>query len=243
MFCNFFINPIKSNVSSINEEWINKITRIQTFHKSLPGYSVTPLEKLSQLAKKTGVDSILIKDESKRFGIQAFKSLGASWAIHCYLKENPGEYTFCTATDGNHGRAVAWSARIHHQKALVFMPAHTARSRILNIEKEGAEVRIIQGDYDTCVKISSETARQKGYVLIQDTSWTGYEKIPALITEGYYTQIHEIIQQLESENKKPEFDIVFLQSGVGSWAASVATYLQHLSGKSKPNIVIIEPNN
>jgi diaminopropionate ammonia-lyase len=243
MSCNFFINPYKSYISAISEEWDNKINQIHKFHKSLPGYSATSLENLPQLAGKSGVNSILIKDESKRFGIQTFKALGASWTIHSYLKENPGKYTFCTATDGNHGRAVAWSARIHKQNAIVFLPAHTVKSRILNIENEGAEVKIIQGDYDTCVRISNETARQNGYILVQDTSWTGYEKIPALITEGYYTQFHEIFQQLKTENNKPPFDIVFLQSGVGSWAASVATYLQNTFVKNKPKIVIVEPTN
>jgi diaminopropionate ammonia-lyase len=185
----------------------------------------------------------MVKDESNRYGIQSFKSLGASWAIHCYLQENPGKFTFCTATDGNHGRAVAWSARIHNQKALVFIPSYTVESRIRNIAKEGAEVRIIQEDYDICVKISNEIARQNGYVLIQDTSWKGYEKIPGLISEGYYTQFLEIIQKLKSGKHKLPFDIVFLQSGVGSWAASVATFLQNTFGEVSPKIVIVEPAN
>ena len=243
MSCHFLINSTKTYISPSLEGWNKKVNQILKFHKSLPGYSATPLINLKNLALKTGVDSILVKDESKRFGIQAFKSLGASWAIHNYLKANPGSYTFCTATDGNHGRAVAWSARIHNQKALVFMPAHTVESRIRNIEKEGAEVRIIQGDYDSCVRISSETAQKNGYILIQDTSWPGYEKIPGHITEGYFTQFHEIVQQINPGKNNVPFDIVFLQSGVGSWAASVATYLQNSFVKNKPKTVIIEPTN
>ena len=243
MSCHFVINTIKKSISPAGDEWISKADQILEFHKRLPGYSITPLEELKHLALKTGVHSIIVKDESKRFGIQAFKSLGASWAIHNYLRENPGNYTFCTATDGNHGRAVAWSARIHKQKALVFMPAHTVESRIRNIEKEGAEVRIVQGDYDTCVKLSSETAKKNGYIVIQDTAWSGYEDIPALITEGYYTQFHEIIHQVKPGKKNLPFDIVFLQSGVGSWAASVAEYLQNSFGEKKPKIVVVEPTN
>ena len=136
----YYINehaPLQSGSDLISQE---RLAEIVAYHRNLPGYSVTPLIKLDSLAGKTGVGSITIKDESERFGIQAFKSLGASWAMHCFLSQNQGNYTFCTATDGNHGRAVAWSSRIHHQRAGVFMPLSSAKSRIKNIEKEGVRV-------------------------------------------------------------------------------------------------------
>lgn len=237
----FYINKYLSGFTNRNKEFSSKVEQVFQFHRSLPDYEITPLIELNQLAIKTGVKSIYVKDESKRFRVKTFKSLGASWAIHSFLRENPGKYTFCTATDGNHGRAVAWSSRIHNQKAVVYMPSHSTRSRIRNIEEEGAKVHIIDGDYDLCVSKASKSAKQNGYILIQDTSWKGYEKIPVLITQGYYTQIHEIIQQSESENHNPSFDIVFLQSGVGSWAASLSKYLNETFGKFKPRIVIVEP--
>lgn len=217
--------------------------KIYNFHRNLPGYSATPLIRLKHLAKKTGVGSIDIKDESKRFGIQAFKSLGASWAMHSILTRSPGLHTFCTATDGNHGRAVAWSARIHNQKAIVYMPSYSVKSRVENIQKEGATVILVDGDYDLCVSKASEASKKNGFILIQDTSWKGYSRIPELITQGYYTQFFEILRESVTDKKETLFDIVFLQSGVGSWASSVSTFLNNIYGKRKPKIVIVEPNS
>lgn len=211
------------------------------FHRRLPGYRETSLYSLSSLAAKLKVDEILLKDESTRFSVGAFKSLGASWAIHSFLNRNPGNHTFCTATDGNHGRAVAWSARIFNQKAVVFMPEGSVESRINFIKDEGAQVIIVNGDYDATVARAESIARDKGYILIQDTSWEGYEDIPRLVTAGYSTQMREMDDMYEYPDKPP-FDIVFLQSGVGSWAASVSLYLINRFGKKAPALVVVEPS-
>lgn len=163
--------------------------------------------------------------------------------MNSVLTMKPGNHTFCTATDGNHGRAVAWSARIHNQKAVVYMPSYSVKSRVQNIEKEGAAVILIDGDYDHCVNEAREAAKKNDYILIQDTSWEGYRKIPALITQGYYTQFYEIIKQTIPDKVTRSFDIVFLQAGVGTWASSVSTFLHNLYREKKPKIVIVEPES
>jgi diaminopropionate ammonia-lyase len=241
--CQYYINPRARCIKGEGDDFQKKAEQVISYHKSINGYHSTSLHSLANLALKTGLQSIHIKDESSRFGLKAFKALGASWAIRCLLNENPGTYTFCTATDGNHGRAVAWSARIMNQKAVVFIPETTVQSRIRSIEKEGAAVHIVKGDYDSCVEIAAQAASKNGYVLIQDTSWKGYEKIPALITEGYYTLIHEIIQKYDPGKSTIPFDIIFLQAGVGSWASSAVKYFCNQYQKEKPKFIIVEPNS
>ncbi|MFW5820779.1 MAG: diaminopropionate ammonia-lyase [Bacteroidota bacterium] len=210
---------------------------IYEFHKSLPGYSPTPL---LDLKLKNHQQKIYLKDESLRFSMGAFKSLGASWAIANYLKKNSGSFVFCSATDGNHGRAVAWSARIFGHRAKIFMPASTVPSRIRFIEEEGARVFVIKGNYDEAVHQAREAAQEEGHVLIQDTSWEGYEYYPNMISAGYSTIIREIEKQFKSiEDKFPE--VMLLQSGVGSWAASMMLYtLRHTAYKT-PKFIIVEP--
>ncbi len=210
------------------------------FHKSLPGYAATPLIELN-LNSYTQADGakILLKDESQRFSMGAFKSLGASWAIANHLKHNNGDFVFCSATDGNHGRAVAWSARIFGHKAEIYMPSSTVNSRIKSIEEEGARVIVVNGDYDEAVNQAREAAGRDNYILIQDTSWEGYEHYPNLISAGYSTIIKEIEKQLNKPENFPE--VVILQSGVGSWAAATILYLSRFTGFKKPRFIIVEP--
>ncbi|MCK4593582.1 pyridoxal-phosphate dependent enzyme, partial [bacterium] len=203
------------------------------FHRSLPGYEPTPLINLLTLAQGFGLGALRIKDEAHRFGTKAFKALGASYAIHRYLQENPGEHVFCTATDGNHGMAVAWSARIFEKRAEVFMPRGTVPARIRRIEGEGARVTIVDGGYDETVRTAAGEATKHGWVLIQDTSWDGYAEIPALIMEGYLTMFFEMEGEIFPPGE-PEVDVVFLQVGVGSWAASAVMYLAKRSRERMP---------
>ncbi|MFW5644504.1 MAG: diaminopropionate ammonia-lyase [Bacteroidota bacterium] len=209
---------------------------IFAFHKSLPGYTATPLIDLK--LKNTGVN-ILLKDESQRFSMGAFKSLGASWAIANHLKQNKGNFTFCSATDGNHGRAVAWSARIFGHRAEIYMPSSTVTSRIRSIEKEGARVIVVDGDYDEAVNTARNASKNENYVLIQDTSWKDYKHYPNLISAGYSTILKEIEEQLRRPEDFPE--IVILQSGVGSWAASIMLYISRFTGFKTPKFIIVEP--
>jgi len=151
-----------------------------------------------------------------------------------------GSFTFCAATDGNHGRAVAWTARKLHQKAVIFMPANTVKARIESIQNEGAEVIIIDGTYDDCVRKASYESRKNGWIEIGDTAYKGYTEIPSWVLNGYST----IFREMEnSVNKMPtsEIDYVFLQAGVGAFAASGASYYSMRYGEKRPEIIIVEP--
>lgn len=257
-------NARKANRERVSAEFFDgeAIEKVGNFHKSFPEYKVTPLQSLDKLAEKLGVSSIWVKDESYRFGLNAFKVLGGSYAVGKYLaekldmdiselsfeklrtkeiKEKLGEITFVTATDGNHGRGIAWAARQLGQKAVVFMPKGSSEIRLNNIRNEGAEASITDFNYDDAVRLANKYAAEHNGVLVQDSSWEGYEKIPTWIMQGYSTLIVEAIEQIKAEGKdKPTH--VFLQAGVGSFAGSVQGYLAAVFGEDRPITAIIEPN-
>lgn len=249
----------KVNVDSTSSE---EIAKVREFHKSFGEYSVTPLRKLENLANHIGVKSIFIKDESYRFGLNAFKVLGGSYAIGHYLaeklgldisevsfdflrskeiKEKLGDITFVTATDGNHGRGVAWAANQLGQKSVVYMPKGSSQTRLDNIRKEGADASIIDGNYDDAVRFSDEMAKKNGWIIIQDTAWDGYEDIPLWIMQGYGTMASEAMEQLNDYGvKKPTH--IFLQAGVGSFAGAVQGYFAAEFGDDRPITVVVEPD-
>lgn len=223
---------------------------IRKFHAELPNYNVTPLIELKNF-KNTR--SIFIKDESKRFGLKAFKGLGGVWAIYKVLsrvlglnnpsmqeilahKDELAEITFVTTTDGNHGKGIAWAARLFGCKSLIFMPKGTVDARKHAIEEFGAKVTITDMNYDDCVKFSADLAAKNGFFLVQDTSWAGYEEIPAQIMLGYSTLAYEAIEQMNYQ--RPTH--IFLQAGVGSMAGAVAAVFAS-SFKPCPRITIVEP--
>ncbi len=210
------------------------------FHKSINNYKSTPLISLTQLSEKYNVANIYVKDESYRFGLNAFKALGASYAIHQSLIKNPETEVFCTATDGNHGKAVAWAAKNLQKKSVVFVPKDTTALRVKAIQNEGAEVIQLNENYDETCKIANEEATKNNWTLIQDTAWEGYLEIPALIKTGYLTMFKEIEKTLHTE-KKANIDVVFLQAGVGSMAAAGIYYYLKKYGANRPKIVIVEP--
>ena len=217
---------------------------IENFHKKI-GNTQTPLCNLTGLAKELGVGKVLLKDESHRFGLNAFKALGASYAMYRQIKINPQIKSFCTATDGNHGKGVAWIAKKLGRKALIYMPKGTSYARSNSIEEEGAKVIIIDDGYDNAVKIANSHVKKRNtssekntWSLIQDTAWEGYEEIPLDIMKGYWTQAHEISRQIKEE----KIDLLFLQSGVGSWAASIINYILK-QWDTPPICVGVEPNN
>jgi len=210
------------------------------FHRKIPGYAPTPLLKLPGLAAELGLAAIYIKDEAHRFGTKAFKALGASYAVHRYLQENPGRHVFCTASDGNHGLAVAWSARLFSQKAEVLMPRGTVPARVRRIEDFGARVTVVDGDYDETVRAAAHKAEKCGWVLVQDTAWEWYTAIPARIMAGYVTMFRELEGELFPPDG-PGVDAVFLQAGVGSWAAAAVAYLADRYGERMPKVVCVEP--
>lgn len=239
------------------------IKKVRNFHEKFNQYSITPLHKLENLAKHIGIKNIFVKDESYRFGLNAFKVLGGAYAIGKYLadklevdisevdfeylqspevKEKLGEITFVTATDGNHGRGVAWAANQLGQKSVVYMPKGSSQVRLDNIRKEGADASIIDGNYDDAVRLSNEMAEKHGWVVVQDTAWEGYTNIPTWIMQGYGTIIDEAMDQLNKEGiEKPSH--VFLQAGVGSFAGSIQGYLASKFGDDRPVTIIVEPDD
>ncbi|MBC2704408.1 diaminopropionate ammonia-lyase [Desulfobacula sp.] len=230
--------------------------RVVNFHKSLPNYKPTPLIRLSSLADKLGIDRLFVKDESHRFDLNAFKVLGASYAIAKVLgnklnlsddeltferivseKFKFQKITFATATDGNHGRAVAWTAEKFGCKAVVYLPEGSSLARLNAIKQFGAEASIINQNYDDTVLYAEKMAKDNGWILLQDTSWAGYEKVPTYIMQGYFTLITECLYQ-EQEIWPTH---VFLQAGVGSLAAAILACLCSFTDKTTPVFVVVEP--
>ena len=233
------------------------VAKAHTFHRSFPQYTVTPLAKLDGMAAWLGLSSLSVKDESYRFGLNAFKVLGGSFAMARYIagelgkdvselsydyltssdfRRDFGQATFFTATDGNHGRGVAWAANKLGQKAVVHMPKGSAKSRFDNIAKEGAQVTIEEVNYDDCVRMAAAEAAQTEHgVVVQDTAWEGYEEIPSWIMQGYGTMAGEAAEQLE---EKPTH--VFVQAGVGSLAGAVVGYFANLYPNDPPKFVVME---
>lgn len=214
-------------------------------HRSLPGYASTPLVQRPDLAGTLGVAQVLVKDESCRFGLGAFKALGASHALA--LARRRGERdggTVCTATEGNHGRAVAWAARFHGLEARVFVPRGTDPVRLRAIEGEGGRVEEVAGDYEAAVEEAQRMARSRGWLLVQDTAWDGYTEVPLEIMQGYTTALRELdgtAKEGASAGGDPPVDVVFLQAGVGSWAAAAAAYLRVRWGAKAPRVAVVEP--
>lgn len=237
----FIINKAQQPVSENLTSEILKTSDSLSFHSSLEGYKPSPLHELKGLARHVQVGKIYMKDESHRFGLNAFKGLGASYAIYKILQKNPEIGTFCTATDGNHGRAVAWAAKIFGKQARIFVPKDTTAARIQAIRNEGAIVEQLKENYDETCAYAAEKSKEGGWELVQDTSWEGYEEIPAQIMAGYLTQFREMEESIHGL-PIPEVDVVFLQAGVGSWPASAAWYYQSRYGKNRPKIVLVEPS-
>lgn len=240
---------------------IEHAKEVKAFHESFPQYEKTPLVQLSKMAEYLGLKQIFIKDESYRFGLNAFKVLGGSYAIAKYiagklgkdisevpypvltsdaLLEEFGQGTFFTATDGNHGRGVAWAANKLKQNCVVYMPIGTTKTRLDHVLRENARASVEDLNYDDCVrKAAAEAAVTENGVIIQDTAWEGYEEIPTWIMQGYGTMAYEADLQLgEYGCKRPTH--VFVQAGVGSLAGAVQGYFANRYPDQKPKVVIVE---
>lgn len=245
----------KANTSSFS----SVATRhARNFHRTLPDFKATPLAKLDNLARRLGVASIRVKDESHRCGLNAFKILGASYALSAHLahklnlspdnlsftefqspelKQRVRNLTCITATDGNHGRAVAWAARQLGCRAVILMPRDTTTARLESIRNFGADVRIIDGNYDDAVQLAAEQAQREHWLLIQDTAWHDYEDIPLRVMQGYLTMFDEAIEQMGTAGPTH----VFIQCGVGSLAGSLQGYLVEKYGDRRPLLAVVEP--
>lgn len=204
---------------------------VGAFHRGLTGYAPTPLVELPGLAQDLGLGRVLAKCETSRLGLPAFKSLGASWAIHRALEAHPDgrTKTIVTATDGNHGRAVAhFAARFGHA-AEVLVPRGVSGAAIAAIQSEGAEVRSIDGDYDEAVAQAARHAHSDpDRLLVQDTAWEGYTEVPGWIVEGYETMLAEVDQQLGAESGSTP-DLVLVPTGVGSLLQAVLSHYRPAS--------------
>ncbi len=239
------------------------IAVVRRFHETFPQYGPTPLVPLRGLAAELGVAGVWVKDESMRFNLNSFKVLGGSYAVARYLagelgidparlsfsrlnepeaRRRLGTVPFVTATDGNHGRAVAWSARELGHRAVVFMPRGTVASRIANIEKEGAQVHVTNGNYDDTIRTARAFTEEHGGVIVQDTAWEGYRDIPLWIMQGYAVCMHEAIEQAaEAGVMNPTH--VFLQAGVGSFAGGAAGLIATHYGRHRPRVAVVEPDS
>ena len=240
---------------------LSEVRKARAFHESFPQYTTTPLTRLDRMAAYLGLKEVYVKDESYRFGLNAFKVLGGSFAMARFiasetgrdvselpyavltsdkLREEFGQATFFTATDGNHGRGVAWAANRLGQKAVVHMPKGSTQTRLENIAKEGAQVDIQEMNYDDCVRLAAKEAEETSRgVIVQDTAWDGYEEIPSWIMQGYGTMAMEAGEQLKDYGcDRPTH--VFVQAGVGSLAGAVVGYFTNLYPDNPPTFVVVE---
>lgn len=252
-------NPKKQNDSIIKLFNYEHIKIVNKYHQTYPMYNITPLIKMKNTAKLFNVSDIYVKDESCRFGLNSFKPLGCTYAIAKYfskilniniselsynrlrstaLQHKYKDLTFVAATDGNHGRAVAWTARQLGMKSLIYLPKNTTCERECNIKKEGAITKILNLNYDDTVRFASNIAQKNNWPIIQDTSWEGYEDIPKWIMQGYATIAYEISKQISVIPTH-----VFLQAGTGSFCSSIIAYLSSFYGSKSPKIIVIEPKN
>jgi diaminopropionate ammonia-lyase len=211
---------------------------VRAFHRSLPEYAPTPLHACSSLAGSLGVGELLVKDESWRFGLNAFKALGASWALHRICAARGGVTTVAAATEGNHGRAVAWAARRLGLRSVIFIPSHAAPARIEALRKEGAQVELVPGSYDEAVQRCAGQSAAAGWQVVSDTGYEGYREIPGWIAEGYATLFEEVGEQREAASlEAPE--VVLVQAGVGALLHAAVVHFR--AEPNPPILVAVEP--
>jgi len=256
------LNTIKCDESMKAEEdnlvknfSVEQAKTIHAYHKTIPGYQPTPLQDLANLARKINISKVWVKDESKRFDLNAFKFLGSSFGFAKYLAGSVEEpYSFSelerkidketllvSATDGNHGYGVAFIAQLFGCKAKIVMPQGSVEHRAQRIRDFGAECDILDENFDACVEIAKAEAKKSGGLFIQDTALESdtleERKTPLAIMQGYMTILQEFT--LQAPDARPTH--VFLQAGVGSFAGSLAAHLQHLYNPP-PVIVGVEPS-
>ncbi|WP_231293327.1 diaminopropionate ammonia-lyase [Sporosarcina sp. P33] len=257
---------IKFN-TEMNEEELafftaDEIENVLNFQKTHRLYTNTPMRNLSALAKHLDIESIHVKDESYRFGLNAFKVMGGIYAIAKYLadkldrdvndlsfeelqsqevRKQIGDITFISATDGNHGRGIAWAARELGQKSVIYMPKGSLPVRLDALKHEGAYAKITDVNYDETVRICADLAEKNNWVMVQDTAWEGYDEIPLWIMQGYSALAHEMIETFEEQQMAPPTHL-FLQAGVGSFAAGIAAYFKVRYKENAPTVIIVEPH-
>lgn len=235
--------------------------KVRAFHRNIPGYQMSPLKGLPNLAIRLGLGGIWVKDESVRLNLSSFKVLGGSYAIYQRIKQRLGlegqdlsfsdlmssdirqklgPVVFAAATDGNHGRGVAWSATRMGFESIIYVHKLTSRERIQAIEHNGGKVVVIDGNYDDAVRQVYQDALKNGWDVISDTSWEGYEDVPRWVMQGYTTMLSEAQEQLSGQGLSLPTHI-FVQAGVGSLAAATIGFYTNLFGAERPRSVVVEP--
>jgi diaminopropionate ammonia-lyase len=196
------------------------------------------------VAAELGVGRVFVKDESARMGLAAFKVLGASWAVHQVLsrRDAAGPVTLMAATDGNHGRALAWMAKLLGQRAHVFVPSGVHPRAVAAIAAEGAQVTEITGTYDDAVQIAAKAAREPDAELVQDAGWPGYEEVPGWIVDGYSTLFAEVDEQLVAAGAAGPA-LVAIPAGVGSLAQAAVIHYRSRPGSGSPSLLTVEPGS
>lgn len=245
-------NPVQHLNAAIGHQ-------VQQYHYTFPQYTPSPLVSLTNLAAELGLDGMYVKDESGRFNLKAFKILGGTYAVGQALLARWGldlsvtqeqdwqkklavahgnEVTFITATDGNHGRSVAWSAQYFGQKSVVYMPRGSSQRRVENIERLGAKVIVTDYDFDTTARIAQEQVNGEDVLFAQDIDFPGHETFPVHCMQGYMTMPYEAITALTQEDKKPTH--VFVQAGAGLLAGAVTGFINQYYSQEKPKVIVVE---
>ena len=218
----------------------------------------TPLHALPALAGELGIGALHVKDEGRRLGLGSFKALGGAYAVMQLVLEEAGkrlgravdvveiddpkvraiagQMTFCCATDGNHGRSVAQGASLVGAHSVVFVHSGVSNERVAAIARYGAEMVRVAGDYDHSVREAARVAAERGWTVVSDTSWPGYERIPGLVMQGYTVIVREALRRLPEPPTH-----VFLQAGVGGFAAAIAGHLAIVLGHARPMVTVVEP--
>ncbi|MBY6206215.1 MULTISPECIES: diaminopropionate ammonia-lyase [Halomonas] len=226
----------------------------QTEIRRWPGYAPTPLVGLDGLAKACGVAVIDYKDEAERFSLKSFKALGGAYAVLRLIKRRLGEavtsdalmrgeyrtalegLTVCCATDGNHGRSVAWGASQFGVRCVIYLHATVSEGREQAIADFGAEIRRVPGNYDDSVRQAAEDAAEYGWCVVSDTSYPGYMDVPRDVMQGYSVMVDEAVAQM----RQPPTHC-FVQGGVGGLAAATLAQLWEAYGAERPRLVVVEP--
>ena len=221
-------------------------------------YAPSPLHKLPAMARELGIAAIHVKDEGFRLGLGSFKALGGAYAVIVLVLEEATKrlgrsvdvtelhasevrnvaagLTFACATDGNHGRSVAQGAEFVGAKSVVFVHSGVSEARVAAIAGFGADMVRVAGNYDQSVEEAARVATEKGWTIVSDTSWPGYERIPGLVMQGYTAMVREALAQMEEPPTH-----VFVQAGVGGVAAAVAGHLAILFAEKRPMFIVVDP--
>ena len=260
--CKFNTNNVYENKKLSLAFSEHKLSEVRRFLRTVPDCNPSPIVSLTALATYLKVKGIYIKDEGNRGTLKSFKILGATYAISKYIckqlninindvnfydlgkediKNKIGDLTFTTCSDGNHGRAVAWVANKLGFTSIIYLNKGTSEERVTEIRSLGAEAVVTEMNYDDTVRYANKKAIENGWVLVQDTSFDGYEEIPLWIMQGYATMAFEALEQVENLDRN--ITHILLQAGVGAMAGGTLGCISNYYNGNHPKTIIVEPHN